>query len=134
MDKIFIKGLVLYTLIGVYDFERDAKQRIIVDLEIDANLKAAGVSDDVADTLDYGAIAERLSQIADSASYKLLEALGEEMVDTIMREFAPSAISLRINKPDILDNCEAVGIVLNRRLQAADNQQTKSLATLKVSK
>jgi len=134
MDKVFIKGLVLYTLIGVYDFERDAKQRIIVDLEIDANLKAAGVSDDVADTLDYGAIAERLAQIADTASYKLLEALGEEMVDTIMREFAPSAISLRINKPDILDNCEAVGIVLNRRMQAADNQQTKNLATLKVSK
>lgn len=123
MDKVFIKGLVLYTLIGVYEFERDAKQRIIVDVEIDANLKPAGLSDDVADTLDYGKIAERLAQIADTASYQLLEALGEEMIEAVLHEFNACAVSLTINKPDILDNVDGVGIVLNRRKQVTDNQQ-----------
>jgi dihydroneopterin aldolase len=123
MDKVFIKGLVLYSLIGVYDFERHAKQRLILDIEIDANLKLAGCSDNVTDTLDYGAIAERLAQIASRSSYQLLEALGEEMVNMILSDFNVSAVSLTINKPDILDNVEGVGIVLNRCKQTTDELQ-----------
>lgn len=126
MDKVFIKGLVLHTLIGVYDFERHAKQRLILDLEIDANLHAAGLSDNVADTLDYGAIAERLALIADHASYQLLEALGEEMTTMILTEFNASAVSLTINKPDILDNVEGVGIVLNRSKPATNKLQNST--------
>ena len=122
MDKVFIKGLVLHSLIGVYDFERNAKQRVIIDVEIEANLKPAGLSDQVTDTLDYGVITERLTQIADTASYQLLEALGEEMVEMILQEFNANAVSLTINKPDILEGVDAVGIVLNRCKASADNQ------------
>jgi len=114
MDKVFIKGLELYTLIGVYDFERDARQRIVIDLELTHNLRAAGISDDVADTLDYGAIAERLANIADTATYQLIEALGAEMIDTVMREYAPLSATITIHKPDILKNVSTVGITLTR--------------------
>lgn len=114
MDTVFIKGLELYTLIGVYDFERDAKQRIFVDVEMSTNLRAAATSDNVSDTLDYGAIAQRLADIADTASYQLLEALAGEMITMILEEFAAESVTLTMHKPDILDNVDTVGIVLKR--------------------
>jgi dihydroneopterin aldolase len=119
MDKVYINGLQLYTLIGVYDFERHAKQRVIVDIELHTNLQQAGRSDNVADTLDYGKIAQRLADIADNASYQLLEALGH-MAKVLLDEFAAESVNLTINKPDILDNVTAVGIkIVRSRAQAA---------------
>lgn len=114
MDIVFIEGLELNTLIGVYDFERMAKQRIIVDLSVKADLRAAGKSDKVSDTIDYGAMASCLHEICESASYQLLEALAEEMVQTILDKFAVTEITLKINKPDILSNVNAVGIQITR--------------------
>ncbi len=114
MDKVFIKGLVLNTLIGVYEFERHAKQRIIVDVSMQLDLRKAGLSDNVNDTADYGKIAERLNNIAQQSSFQLLEALGEAMVQCILTEFAVEKVKLTINKPDILEGVEGVGIVLYR--------------------
>lgn len=119
MDKVYINGLQLYTLIGVYDFERHAKQRVIVDIELHTSLQQAGKSDNVADTLDYGKIAERLANIADTASYQLLEALGEHMANALLDEFNAHKIILTLNKPDILDNVMAVGIQIVRSRCAA---------------
>jgi dihydroneopterin aldolase len=116
MDRVYINGLVLYTLIGVYEFERHAKQRIIIDIEMCTDLRVSGKSDNVADTLDYGKVSNRLADIADSTSYQLLEALGEHMATTILEEFAPTSITLTINKPDILKNVSAVGIKITRCL------------------
>jgi len=122
MDKIYISGLVLYTLIGVYEFERHAKQRIIVDVELHTNLQAPGKSDNVVDTLDYGKVAECLVDIANKTSYKLLEALGEHMASAILEEFRPQSIILTINKPDILKNVSGVGIQITRHLEKVVNK------------
>lgn len=114
MDKVFITGLELYTLIGVYDFERLAKQRVLVDLELQTSLSSAGKSDDVVDTLDYGAIAKRVEDIANQSSYHLLEAFAAEILRVLQQEFSPKSVLLRIHKPDILDNVKSVGIELYR--------------------
>jgi dihydroneopterin aldolase len=114
MDKVIIQGLCLYSLIGVYDFERHEKQRVIADLVLYTDLSKAGISDDVADTLDYGKVAQRLSDIAENASYKLLEALGLHMIDVIFKEFAVNKLELTLCKPDILDNAQNVGVCFHR--------------------
>lgn len=114
MDTVFIEGLELETLIGVYDFERIAKQRVIVDVIIQADLSQAAKSDDVNDTIDYGAVAECLATICDTASYQLLEALAEEMAQAILDRFSIATLTLKLNKPDILNNVSAVGIQITR--------------------
>ena len=114
MDTVFIKGLTLYTLIGVYEFERHEKQRIIVDLEMQCDLRKACDTDNVDDTVDYGKIAERLADVAEHASYQLLEALGDDMAGVVLNNFAVNSLKLTINKPDILDSADSVGIVLHR--------------------
>jgi len=77
------------------------------------DLTAASISDDVTDTLDYGHVAERLSQLADAASFKLLEALGKAMIDMLFAEFSVDKLELTLSKPDILDNAKSVGICLH---------------------
>lgn len=121
MDTVFIKGLQLQTLIGVYDFERKAKQRIIVDVELNTALSKAAKSDDVADTVDYAKVAECLDNTASASSYRLLEALGEEMIRTIFLRFSVEKVALTINKPDVLDNVDAVGIVIARKREDVVN-------------
>lgn len=114
MDKVIIKGLILHSLIGVYEFERHEKQRVIADLVLYTNLSKAADSDEVTDTLDYGKVAERLAEIANQATYKLLEALAKEMIDTLFAEFLVDKLELTLTKPDILDNAETVGVYFQR--------------------
>ncbi|MBT1450377.1 dihydroneopterin aldolase [Glaciecola sp. XM2] len=114
MDKVKIQGLTLYSLIGVYDFERLQKQRVTADLVMYTDLSKAGLSDDVGDTLDYGKVAQRMVDIADASSFKLLEALANAMVISIFDEFPVEKLRLSLYKPDILDNADNVGISITR--------------------
>lgn len=114
MDLVKIQGLSVQALIGVFDFERHAKQRLILDVEMQTSLDAAASSDDVNDTIDYGKVAARLEEIAGASSYYLLEALAKEMIETVLSEFAPHSIKLTVNKPDILKNADNVAICMYR--------------------
>lgn len=118
MDIVKIEGLELMTLIGVYDFERHAKQRVIVDIDMYTDLSQAGISDNVADTVDYGAVAERMADIADAASYQLLEALAGQMMDCILSEFNVNKATLKLSKPDILKQANNVAICISREASA----------------
>lgn len=114
MDLVKIEGLSLQALIGVYDFERHAKQRVIVDLIMHTDLSKAGETDDVNQTIDYGKVAERLGDLAQQCEFKLLEALAAQMSEMIFDEFSPAKIELTLSKPDIIDNAENVAITLIR--------------------
>nr|WP_136250433.1 dihydroneopterin aldolase [Ningiella ruwaisensis] len=114
MDKVFIEGLTLYTLIGVYDFERHEKQRVVVDLEMSYDLSRAAKTDSVNDTLDYGKVAQRLGAIAEEASFELLEALANNMIQVLFEEFDVTKLKLKLSKPDILKQANNVGILIER--------------------
>ncbi len=117
MEKIFIQGLTLYSLIGVYDFERVEKQRIVLDLELETNLAIAAKTDNVNDTLDYGKLSLRLEEIANNSEFKLLEALADAMLNMIFSEFKPKHVRMVMHKPDILSNTKSVGIIIERDAQ-----------------
>ncbi|WP_395344864.1 dihydroneopterin aldolase [Ningiella sp. W23] len=122
MDKVYIQGLTLYSLIGVYDFERHKKQRVIADVTLYSDLSKAASTDNVLDTLDYGKVAERLDDIAANASYQLLEALAHKMISTVFDEFAVDKLELSLSKPDILDNATNVGVTFVRERAASSKK------------
>ncbi|GAA0344036.1 dihydroneopterin aldolase [Bowmanella denitrificans] len=114
MDKIYIEGLALQSLIGVYDWERTAPRPLLVDLCLWADLRQAAQSDKVADTIDYAKVAECLEQVAASSSFELLEALASCMLDRLFAEFPVLKVSLKLSKPDILANASNVAVKLTR--------------------
>lgn len=114
MDKIIIEGLVIDMIIGVYDWERQNHQKVNFDLELTTDFAKAMASDDVTDTIDYAKVAERIELLAQEFHPELLEKFADLVLKTLFKEFAISAIRLKITKPDILEQARSVGIELYR--------------------
>ena len=114
MDKILIQGLSIETLIGVYDWEREAKQTLFADLDIGVDLHQAAKSDDVADTVDYAELAELVCDVAAASTFELLEALADAIILAIMAKYRVNNVRIRITKPGILPNAQNVMVELYR--------------------
>lgn len=114
MDKIIIQGLELEALIGVYDWEREAKQNLIVDVCLVLDLHQAAKSDDVSDTIDYAKLAETLSSLADNSEFQLLEALADHMIKHLLAHYPIKQATIKICKPKILTNAQSVAVELTR--------------------
>lgn len=83
-DRIELRGLRLTAVVGVLPEERDRAQPLEVDLDLVADLSAAGASDDLADTVDYGAVCDEVAQVCASARPLLLERLAEEVAAAVL--------------------------------------------------
>ncbi len=111
MDKIHIEGLEVLALIGVYGWEREHQQRLIVDVELSADLSMAAQTDDVDNTLNYAEIAQGIREFAAKSQYKLIEALASHMVDWLLKSFPKlKRVRLKLSKPDILANARNVAV------------------------
>ena len=77
MDRIFIENLNVQTVIGIYDWEREIKQSVSLDLEMEFDIKRAAQTDSIEDTLDYKAVCKRLILFIEDSDFQLVEALAE---------------------------------------------------------
>lgn len=111
MDKIYIEGLEVFALIGVYDWERQHPQRLIVDVQLSANLSLAASTDEVNNTVNYALVAQNISEFAQQSQFNLIEALASQMVDGLLQAFpALQAVRLKLSKPDILAKANNVAV------------------------
>ncbi|MDU0354249.1 dihydroneopterin aldolase [Paraglaciecola aquimarina] len=115
MDKIHIERLEVLSLIGVYDWERKNQQRLLLDIELQADLSVAAQSDNVNDTLNYALVAQKLIAVAKDSEFKLIEALASHLVDSLLQAFpAVENVRLKLSKPDILANAKNVAVEFSR--------------------
>ena len=114
-DRVLIRNLQLDVLIGVYDFEREAPQRIIFEIDLHTDNRPAGVSDNVNDAVDYASVTQLITDISLQSKYQLLEALAEHVAQAVLAQFVSvSAIDVTIHKPDIMPNDVKVAIAITR--------------------
>lgn len=114
MDKIFITGLSVDTIIGIYDWERTTPQTIIVDVEMATSISKAAATEDIDATLNYKEISERIESFLLDSQYQLIETMAEELATLIQTEFGVRWLRLVIHKPGALDNCTDVGVAIER--------------------
>jgi 7,8-dihydroneopterin aldolase/epimerase/oxygenase len=115
-DLIVLEGLEVQALIGVYDWERAARRPLVFDLRLRVDLRRAGRSDDVADTVDYAAVAEQVSALVAQSTPQLLETLAESLCAHLFARFmAIEAIELVVHKPGILPQVRDVRIEICRQ-------------------
>lgn len=115
MDIIFVERLEVLTIIGVYDWERQAKQKVIIDLEISTDTSAAGLSDNLDETIDYGTLSARITELAANSSYQLLEALGENIAALCLEDQRAKCVSVKLCKPTAVANAGGVGVKITRQ-------------------
>ena len=83
MDKVFIKNLKVEAIIGIFAWEREVKQVISIDLEMEFDNKKAAKSDDIKDALDYKKVGKRITSFVKRSKYNLVERLAEQIAKLI---------------------------------------------------
>jgi len=118
MDIIYLNDLKIDTVIGVFDWERRIKQTISLDLEMATDIAKAAASDDIADTLDYKAVAKRLIAFVGESRFQLVETLAERVAEIILTEFNVPWVRVRLNKRGAVRYAGGVGVVIERGKRA----------------
>ena len=114
-DRIRIERLLLNTRIGVTPEERAASQEIGLDLEMGVDTRKAGASDDLADAVDYAAVAELVTSFAESHACALLEKLAHELAGLVLAEFPlVAAVTVTLHKPQAIATARDVTLTISR--------------------
>lgn len=114
MDRIFIKDLSVETIIGIYDWERTTRQRVILDLEMSADIAKAALAEDVGSTLNYKTLSETLTNFIENSEFQLIETMAERVTDIIRHDFGVRWVKLTLHKPDALPGNTDVGVIIER--------------------
>jgi dihydroneopterin aldolase len=114
MDIVYIRDLKIDTVIGIYDWEREVKQTISLDLEMATDIRKAAASDDINDTLNYKAVAKRLISFVSESKFLLVETMTEQIAQIVMQEFNVPWLRLRLSKPGAVRGSQDVGLIIER--------------------
>ncbi len=118
MDKVFIEGLEIEALIGIYDWERRIRQTLRFDLEMGFDNRRPAASDDIADTLNYKAVSKCLVEFVGQSDYGLVETLAERCAQIVLDEFDVQWLRLKLSKPGAVRGAQAVGVIIERSAEA----------------
>lgn len=114
-DKVFIEDLRVQTVIGIFDWEREIKQTVSLDLEMGFDIRKAGASDHIDDTLDYKAVSKRLIGFIEESEFQLVETLAERCASIVLDEFPVHWLRLKLSKPGAVRGSNAVGVIIERQ-------------------
>ena len=114
MDKVFIKGLHIQTTIGFFQWEKEIKQTLVIDLAMAWNTAAAAENDELDKTLDYAAISEALAEFCNNNPVDLIETLAERIASFIMQTYNVPWLNLKVCKPGAVHNADTVGVEIER--------------------
>jgi len=115
MDKIFLSGLRLEAMIGIYPDERVSSRPVEIDLEIGVPGERVFRSGDVADTIDYAAVSQRIRAELARVRFGLLEQMSEAIAGIVLDEFGAPWVRVTIVKPGVLGDGVRVGVSVERR-------------------
>jgi 7,8-dihydroneopterin aldolase/epimerase/oxygenase len=114
MDIIFLRGLHIDTVIGIYDWEREIRQTIVLDLEMATDIRKAAASDSIEDTLDYKSVSKRVISFVENSNFFLVETLAEQVAAILLKEFGIPWVRLTLNKKGAIRGASDVGIIIER--------------------
>ena len=115
MDRVFIENLTIETVIGIFDWEREIRQTVSIDLEMDYDVAAAAATDRIEDALDYKAVAKRLIRFVEQSEFQLVETLAERCAQIVLNEFPVERLKLKLGKPGAVRGSSSVGVIIERK-------------------
>ena len=100
--------------VGVFDWEHEVLQRVLIDLEAECDFSEAEVSDDIEDAISYAQVSETIIEVCTSKHHKLLEHMSARICDALFERYAISSLTLSIAKPGAVLQAGSVGIRVKR--------------------
>lgn len=114
MDKILIRELEAYTIIGIHDRERQKKQPVFANIELEYSIDKAITSDDINDTLDYQELCSGLTEHIEKSRYQLIEKLADSCCQWIFQNHCVESLTLTLHKPEAIENTQSIAISIKR--------------------
>ncbi len=114
MDIVYIRELEIETVIGIYDWEREQKQTVSLDLEMATDISLAATSEDIKKALNYKAVAKRLINFIEGSEFFLVETMAENIARIVLTEFSVAWLRLRLGKPGAVTGAKDVGVIIER--------------------
>ena len=114
VDVVFVKGLKVEAVIGVYAWERAITQPLLIDIIFETDISKAAVSDDVADALNYKEVCDDVSAWCQALKAELLEHLAGQLSDKLLAKYNCQKVTLSIAKPTAIKEADAVGVQITR--------------------
>ncbi|MEJ1225513.1 dihydroneopterin aldolase [Pseudomonas sp. CCNWLW56] len=114
MDRVFIEGLEVDTVIGAYDWERDIRQCLRLDLSFAWDNRPAAAGDDLSLALDYASVSSRIQAFAGQVRFQLVETFAERLAQELMDEFKITWLRLKVTKPGAVPAASGVGVEIER--------------------
>ncbi|KUJ82788.1 dihydroneopterin aldolase [Microbulbifer flavimaris] len=114
MDIVYIRELQVDTIIGIYDWEREVRQTVSLDLEMAFDISEAARTDNIEHTLNYKAVAKRLIAFIEGSEFLLVETMAEQAAAIVRNEFNVSWLRLRLSKPGAVRGSRDVGVIIER--------------------
>lgn len=113
-DVVFVKGLKVEAVIGVYAWERAITQPLLIDIALETDISRAAASDDVNDALNYKAVCDDVSSLCQEVQAQLLEHLAEKVATMLLTDYACHKVTLSIAKPTAITQADGVGVQITR--------------------
>lgn len=114
MDIVFIEQLSVITTIGVYDWEQTIEQKLVFDIEMGWDNRAAAKSDEVNDCLSYADISEAVVNHVEGQRFALVERVAEEVASLLLSRFNSPWVRIKLTKPGAVARAANVGVVIER--------------------
>jgi 7,8-dihydroneopterin aldolase/epimerase/oxygenase len=114
LRRVFVRDQEILASVGIFEVEMRYEQRIIVGIELDVLDTYDGVSERIGDVFDYSRVVRDTEMLCQSRHFKLIETLADAISKQCLADPRVHAVSVRIEKPDIMPNCKSVGIEIRR--------------------
>ena len=112
--RVLVRDLEIMASIGVFEVEHRYEQRIVINLDLRVRDDYDGRSERIGDVVDYGALVAAVERVVASRHFKLVETLAERIAEACLTDMRVMSVIVRVEKPDILPSCKAVGIEIER--------------------
>lgn len=114
-DRILIRDLLVRGILGIHEWEREKKQDILINIEMEADCGPAGKSDDFRDAVDYRAVTKKTIAVVENSEFFLVERLAEAISDICLEDGRVSMARVRVEKPGAVRFSRSVGVEVERR-------------------
>jgi dihydroneopterin aldolase len=98
-DYVAIRDLGVAAVIGVHPWEREIEQTLVFDVDMAADVRRAAATDDLADALDYSAVAEVIATVVREGKFRLIETAAERVAERLLAAFPVTRLRLELRKP-----------------------------------
>ncbi|MDT7526269.1 MULTISPECIES: dihydroneopterin aldolase [Idiomarinaceae] len=115
MDKVFVEGLVVDAYIGVYDWEHESTQPLVLDLTMAWDNAKAARSEDLADALDYDSLSKAVTALIQQRPRALIETVAEEVAELILTHFKVPQVTVKVGKPQAVKAARQTAVEITRK-------------------